>query len=55
MFTKTEIKRNLVGGLEVALFMPTAKRWFGDGVEEAVRSFTIPILLLPVSLLMVYL
>ena len=55
MFTKAEIKRNLVGGLEVALFMPTAGKWFGNGAEEAVRSFAIPILFLPVGLLMVYL
>jgi hypothetical protein len=55
MFTKAEIKKNLIGGLEIMLLMPTARRWFGNSREEAVRSFTIPILLMPVTIMMIYL
>lgn len=53
-FTKEEVKRDLLGSLEVALFMPEARGRFGTGAEEAIRSFLIPTLLLPVSLLLVY-
>jgi hypothetical protein len=55
MFTKQEIKRNLLGCLEVALFMPAARLRFGNTYDEAVRSFVIPILLFPTTLLMVFL
>ena len=55
MFTKEELKRNLLGCLEVALFMPIARQRFGDTYDEAVRSFIIPILLFPLSLAAVYL
>jgi hypothetical protein len=55
MFTKAEIKRNLLGALEVALFMPVARKRFGTTYDEAVRSFIIPILLFPASLALVYL
>ena len=54
MFTKDEIKRNLLGALEVALFMPVARKRFGCTYDEAVRSFIIPILLFPVTLGLVY-
>ncbi len=53
-FKKGEIKRNLLGGLEVALFMPVARKRFGNSYEEALRSFVIPILLFPLTLLAVY-
>ena len=53
-FTKEEVKRNLLGSLEVALFMPEARSRFGTGAEEAIRSFLIPTLLLPITLLLVY-
>lgn len=55
MFTREEIKRNLLGCLEVALFMPIAKQRFGNSYDEAVRSFIIPIVLFPLSLAAVYL
>ena len=52
---KSEIKRNLLGALEVALFMPVARKRFGESKEEALRSFLIPILLLPLTIFAVYL
>lgn len=54
MFTKEELKRNLLGCLEIALFMPIARQRFGNSYDEAVRSFVIPILLFPLSLAAVY-
>lgn len=51
---RDEIKRNLLGGLEVALFMPVARKRFGDTADEAVRSFAIPLLLFPLTLLAFY-
>lgn len=50
-----EIKRNLLGGLEIAIFMPVARTRFGDSREEAIRSFLVPVLLLPLTLLAVHL
>lgn len=55
MFTKEELKRNLLGSLEVALFMPIARQRFGNSYDEAVRSFIVPILLFPLTLAAVYL
>ena len=55
MFTKDEIKRNLLGGLEIALFMPVARTRFGTNYDEALRSFFIPVILFPLTLLGVYL
>ncbi len=55
MFTKQEIKRNLLGCLEVALFMPQARNRFGNTYEEALRSFIVPILAFPITLFFVYL
>ncbi|MBU0799652.1 MAG: hypothetical protein KKA05_01485 [Alphaproteobacteria bacterium] len=55
MFSKEELKRNLLGCLEVALFMPIARQRFANSYDEAVRSFIIPILLFPLSLASVYL
>lgn len=49
-----EIKRNLLGSLEVALFMPVARTRFGDTRDEAIRSFIVPILLFPLTLMAVY-
>lgn len=54
MFSWTEIKRNLQGCLDVALFMPQARDRFGNSAEEALRSFVVPILLFPLTLLMIY-
>lgn len=55
MFTREELKRNLLGCVEVALFMSVARQRFGNSYDEAVRSFIIPILLFPLSLAAVYL
>ncbi|MCB9990776.1 MAG: hypothetical protein H6867_05285 [Rhodospirillales bacterium] len=49
-----EIKRNLLGGLEVALFMPLARKRFGKTKNEAIRSFIVPVLLFPVTLATAY-
>lgn len=54
MFTKEEIKRNLLGGLEVALLMPVARKRFGKTYDEAVRSFVVPILMFPFAMALVY-
>lgn len=45
----SEAKRNLLGVLEVALFMPVARTRFGDTKEEAIRSFLVPVLLFPLT------
>ncbi len=55
MFTTKEIKTNLLGALECALFMPVARTRFGKSYEEALRSFMVPSVLFPLSLLIVYL
>jgi hypothetical protein len=51
LFSRTEIKNSLLGCLEVALFMPAGPKRFGNTRDEALRSFTIPALLFPASLL----
>ncbi|PJB70296.1 MAG: hypothetical protein CO093_08500 [Alphaproteobacteria bacterium CG_4_9_14_3_um_filter_47_13] len=51
---RQEIKRNLLGALEVALFMPVARTRFGDTKEEAIRSFIVPVLLFPLILIALY-
>jgi len=48
-----EVKRNLLGSLEIALFMPIARSRFGNSKNEAFRSFLIPTLLFPITLFMV--
>lgn len=54
MFSREEIKRNMLGCLEIALFMPVAQQRFANNYDEAIKSFIIPILLFPVSLALVY-
>ncbi|HEY8191215.1 MAG TPA: hypothetical protein VIG74_02230, partial [Alphaproteobacteria bacterium] len=54
-FTREEIRRNLLGSLEVALFVTSARSRFGSTPDEALRSFIIPVILLPVTLFAVYL
>lgn len=49
-FSKAELKRNLLGGLEIALLMPVGAKRFGNTYDEAIRSFIIPILLFPLTL-----
>ncbi len=51
MFSEQEIKRNLLGSLEVALFMPVGAKRFGSARDEMFRSFIVPIILFPVTLL----
>lgn len=55
MFTGKEIIKNLQGCLEVALLMPQARKRFSDDQKSALRSFIIPLLFFPVTLLAVYL
>ena len=54
LFTRQELTRNLLGCLEAALFMRPVRERFGATHEEATRSFIIPILMLPVSMLALY-
>jgi len=49
-----EIRKNLLGCLETALFMPAGTR-IGSGYEEMLRSFFVPVLAFPVALLAIYL
>ncbi len=49
-----EIKRNLLGSLEVALFMPVARKRFGDSAQEALRSFIVPVILFPLTIMVFY-
>ncbi len=49
-----EIGRNLLGVFEIALFMPLARKRFGNTREEALRSFIVPLLLLPLTLISFY-
>ncbi len=48
---RSEIRQNLLGSLEVALFMPVARLRFGRSQNAALRSFLVPVLLLPLTLL----
>lgn len=54
-FPKDEIKRNLLGGLEIALLMQRGAKRFGNTYDEAMRSFAVPILLFPFTLAALYL
>lgn len=47
-----EIRRSLLGCLEIALFMPVAVRRFGKSRAEMARSFFVPAIVLSVFLLM---
>lgn len=51
IFSREELKSNLLGCLEVALFMPSGPKRFGNTFDQAVRSFIIPALLFPASLI----
>lgn len=50
-FSRDEIKSNLLGCLEVALFMPAGPKRFGNTYQQAVNSFIVPALLFPASLI----
>ncbi|HRC25922.1 MAG TPA: hypothetical protein PKX87_00640 [Alphaproteobacteria bacterium] len=49
---REEIRRHLLGCLEVALFMPMASRRFGQSREEMVRSFFVPAIVLSLFILL---
>jgi hypothetical protein len=55
LFPPGEIKRNLLGCLEITLLMRQGRTRFGDSYEEAIRSFIIPILVSPLALLVIML
>lgn len=55
MFNSGEIKRNLLGCLEIALLMRKGRDRFGNNYDEAMRSFIVPILLSPIVLLVIML
>lgn len=50
LFTKTECKLNFIGCMEILLFMPVGVGRFNPSRSAAVRSFIVPILLLPILL-----
>jgi len=55
MFPQGEIKRNLLGSLEIVLLMRQGRNRFGNTQEEAIRSFIIPILVSPLVLMAIML
>ena len=50
MFTKEEWKYNLVGCMEILLFMPAGVDRFKSSRSAAIKSFIVPIVLLPILL-----
>ena len=50
MFTKDEWKKNLLGCMEVFLFMPVGVSRFDPSRTAAIKSFIIPLLLMPIVL-----
>lgn len=50
MFTKQEWKQNLVGCMEIFLFMPVGVDRFQSSWSAAMRSFIVPVVLLPILL-----
>lgn len=48
MFTKQEWKQNLVGCMEILLFMPAGVNRFQSSRRAAIKSFIIPVALLPI-------
>lgn len=50
-----DISIKLLGCLEAALFMPETARRFGSSYDEMIRSFYIPVIAFPLTLLAVYL
>ena len=50
MFTKKEWKYNLVGCMEIFLFMPAGVGRFKSSRSAAIKSFVVPIALLPILL-----
>jgi hypothetical protein len=54
MFSKSEIRQNLLGCLEIALFMRSGANRFVPSYEMMKKSFLLPFILLPVSLMIVF-
>ncbi len=50
MFTKQELKTNLMGCLDIFLFMPSGIDRFSSAPRDAMRSLVIPLGLMPVIL-----
>lgn len=53
MFESGEIRQNLLGSLEIALFMRSGAKRFADNIGAVKKSFIIPALALPLTLAMV--
>lgn len=53
LFTPQEIRQNLLGCLEIALFMPKGADRFAADKQAMKRSFLIPLLFLPISVAIV--
>lgn len=53
MFNRGELRQNLTGCLEIALFMPRGAGRFCATYKGMMKSFAIPLLLLPLTLLTV--
>lgn len=53
MFTKGELRQNLLGTLEIALFMRSGTARFARSINDMKKSFIIPALALPLTLIMV--
>lgn len=49
MFKKNEIRQNLLGCLEIALFMPCGAARFSSSPDALKKSFIVPFLFLPLS------
>lgn len=53
MFSTNELRQNLLGCLEIALFMRGGAERFGTDARAMKKSFLIPVMVLPVTLLTV--
>ncbi len=53
MFTAQELKQNLLGCFEIFLFMPKGLERFDVTPEKAIKSFFIPLALLPFILIII--
>lgn len=47
MFTREELKQNLIGCFEIALFMPAGVERYSPSKAAALRSFLVPALFIP--------
>ncbi len=55
MQTIKSVSVKLLGCLEAALFMPETARRFGSSYDEMIRSFYIPVIAFPLTLMAIYL